>query len=128
MAAQVLGKEIEMDCRASRDGNAVVVEVEGRIDGATAGDLESSMMAEIEETDKVVVCDLSGVSYVSSAGLRAILVVAKRLSKQAVEFSICGLNGPVAEVFHISGFDRIFKVYEKREEALAEATADSGQA
>ena len=117
-----------MDCRASRDGHAVVVEVEGRIDGATAGDLENSMMAEIEETDKVVVCDLSGVSYVSSAGLRAILVVAKRLSKQAVEFSICGLNGPVAEVFHISGFDRIFKVYEKREEALAEATANSGQA
>ncbi len=128
MAAQVLGKEIEMDCRASRDGHAVVVEVEGRIDGATAGDLENSMMAEIEDTDKVVVCDLNGVSYVSSAGLRAILVVAKRLSKQAVDFSICGLNGPVAEVFHISGFDRIFKVYEKREEALAEATANSGQA
>ena len=128
MAAHVLGKEIEMDCRASRDGHAVVVEVEGRIDGATAGDLENSMMAEIVDTDKVVVCDLNGVSYVSSAGLRAILVVAKRLSKQAVEFSICGLNGPVAEVFHISGFDRIFKVYEKREEALAEATANSGQA
>ena len=128
MAAQVLGKEIEMDCRASRDGHAVVVEVEGRIDGATAGDLENSMMAEVEDTDKVVVCDLNGVSYVSSAGLRAILVVAKRLSKQSVEFSICGLNGPVAEVFHISGFDRIFKVYEKREEALAESTANSGQA
>ncbi len=116
-----------MDCRASRDGHTVVVEVEGRIDGATAGDLETSMMAGIEETDKFVVCDLSGVSYVSSAGLRAILVVAKRLSKQKVDFSICGLTGPVAEVFHISGFDRIFKVYETREEAQAEATANSGQ-
>ena len=117
-----------MDCRASREGHSVVVEVEGRIDGATAGDLESSMMAEIEESDNIVVCDLSGVSYVSSAGLRAILVVAKRLSKQSVEFSICGLVGPVAEVFHISGFDRIFKVYERREEALAEMADNSGRA
>ncbi len=115
-----------MDCRASRDGSAVVVEVEGRIDGATAGDLESSMMAEVAETDKVVICDLGGVSYVSSAGLRAILVVAKQLSKQSVEFAICGLSGPVAEVFHISGFDRIFKVYEKREEALAGVAANPG--
>lgn len=66
-------------------------------------------------------CDLSGVSYVSSAGLRAVLVVAKRLSKDGYAFSVCGHSGPVAEVFRISGFEKIIFMHANQEDALAEA-------
>lgn len=55
----------------------------------------------------------------SSAGLRAMLLIAKALARRNMAFALCSLTGPVAEVFHISGFDRIVTTHRSRHEALA---------
>ncbi len=112
-----------MDLKILQDGQALIAEIDGRIDGATAHDFEGKVTSSIPDDGHAVICDLSGVSYVSSAGLRAILLIAKRLSKQNASFSICGLSEPVAEVFRISGFDKIIRVHKSRKDALAEANA-----
>jgi len=112
-----------MDTRISMVGNVLVAEIDGRIDGVTAREFEETVTSEISNREGPVVCDLSSVSYVSSAGLRSILVIAKRLSKAGAPFSVCGLSGPVAEVFRVSGFDKIIKAHENRQDALAAVSA-----
>ena len=109
-----------MDVRITKTGQIVIAEVDGRIDGTSAAELDTKVGAVIPDADQGLICDLSGVSYVSSAGLRVILIIAKRLSNQNSAFSICGLSEQVNEVFRISGFHKIVSIYKTREEALVE--------
>ncbi len=109
---------MEVTCSMSR--NVLIAEVEGRIDGVTAREFEETVTSAIPEEGSSVICDLSAVSYVSSAGLRSVLVIAKRLSQADASFSVCGLSGAVAEVFRVSGFDKIIKAHKTREDALAD--------
>ena len=66
-----------MEVRMERRGGALLAVPEGRIDSATARDFESKMKAAIQDEDRAVVVNLSQLSYISSAGLRAVLVIAK---------------------------------------------------
>ncbi len=109
-----------MDLKVVSDGQVVIAEIDGRIDGSSAREFEDRVTSSFPDEDNVLICDLTGVSYVSSAGLRAVLLIAKRLSKRNAAFSVCGLSEPVAEVFRISGFDRIIRVHENRKAALAD--------
>lgn len=110
-----------MDFGIKNDGQIVIAEINGRIDGTTVDEFEGAVTSAIPDENRDVICDFSGVTYVSSAGLRAILIIAKRFSKQSTMFSICGLSEPVAEVFRISGFNKIIRIYKSREDALAAA-------
>jgi len=114
---------LAMRLKTSKHENATIIEIDGRLDGMTARAFEEDVTAAVPEGDGAVVCDLSAVSYISSAGLRAVLVVAKRLDKNGKSFSVCGHDGSVAEVFRISGFEKIIRMYPKREDALAAAGA-----
>ena len=49
-------------------------------------------------------------TYISSAGLRVILLIAKALERQNVKFGVCSLSDPIREIFDISGFDKVVKV------------------
>ncbi len=110
-----------MELRVSKHNAVTIAEVDGRIDGMTAKEFEEKMTAAIPEGGGPMVCDLAAVSYVSSAGLRAILVIAKRFSKDGNFFSVCGHSGPVAEVLRISGFEKIIPMHESRAVALEKA-------
>ena len=72
-------------------------------------------MMEISAEDRTIVIDLSAVTFVSSAGLRALLMIAK---SQGVEARLCCLLPDVQAVFTMSGFDRILKIFGSREEAF----------
>jgi len=111
----------EMELKVSMHDDVTVAAVEGRIDGTTARDFEEQVVAAVPEGGGPLVCDLASVSYISSAGLRAILVVAKRFKADENFFSVCGHSGPVAEVFRISGFEKIIPMHSSRDDALAEA-------
>jgi anti-anti-sigma factor len=62
--------------------------------------------------------NLEKLDYISSAGLRVLLLVAKKLQANAGELRICSLNAIVKEVFDISGFDMILPVSASESEAL----------
>ena len=101
----------------NRDG-ALIARAVGRIDGANARDFEAAVQTAIHDCEGPVIIDCENLSYISSAGLRAILLIAKTLGKRNVKFALCSLSGPVKEVFEISGFDKIIPIHDSREGAL----------
>ncbi|MFO1124616.1 MAG: STAS domain-containing protein [Methylocystis sp.] len=83
----------------------LVVRPQDRIDSGSAGTFEERCAALIAEGPNKVVIDFSQVHYISSAGLRAILVVAKQAKSLGGVLTLCGLQGNVKEVMSVSGFD-----------------------
>ncbi|HOO88446.1 MAG TPA: STAS domain-containing protein [Synergistales bacterium] len=93
----------------------------GRLDARSAPDFEKAALAAADEQPEKrlhMLLDFSGLEYISSAGLRSILVLAKRLSPSGGKVVLCGMSGVVEEVFGVSGFDSFLPVTKSREEAL----------
>ncbi len=95
---------------------------EGRVDGVNALEFHQALESAISPDDGCMVLDLGGVPYISSAGLRVVLLVAKTLQKQKAKMAVCSLSPPIQEIFQISGFDKIIPVYPSRQEAIASLT------
>ena len=108
-----------MDIHTERENGILIAKAKGRIDGVNARDFEEALKAAISTDDNTVVMDLEGLSYISSAGLRVILLIAKTLRKRNAELMLCSLSDPIREVFEISGFDKFIPVHASREQALA---------
>ena len=68
-----------------------------------------------------ILLDFTQLDFISSAGLRTLLLAGKKLKKQGGELCLCSLNETVKDVFDISGFSALFKVYADRDEATSQA-------
>jgi anti-anti-sigma factor len=90
----------------------------GRLDTSAAPAFEREMVAATQSDTGPLLIDLGELVYVSSAGLRVILMAAKRVRAKGGRLALCGLQPQVAEVFEISGFGAIVPVYPDRESAL----------
>ncbi len=101
-------------------GGAVVIKTAGRVDGSNASQLQGALENILDGNDSGMVLDLGDLSYISSAGLRVILLVAKRLQGKSAKFGVCSLPGPISEVFQISGFDKIIPTYAAQADALSD--------
>jgi|YNPNPStandDraft_1061719.scaffolds.fasta_scaffold00174_5 anti-sigma B factor antagonist len=109
-----------MEIKNSRQNRAVIVTLGGRMDAATAPDFEKQCAALIQAGEKLLVIDMAGLAYISSAGLRSILAAAKTLKAQQGDIRFCNLQGMVSEVFSISGFSSMFAIHETLDRALAD--------
>ena len=89
------------------------------MDGSNALECQSAGGPLLGENLTGLVLDLEHLSYISSAGLRVILLVAQQLQGRAVKFGVCSLPESVREVFQISGFDQIISTYTTRDSALS---------
>ena len=107
-----------MEIATRKAGGAMVVSVTGRIDAVTAPEFEKGLSALMADGDHLLVLNLNGLEYISSAGLRSILITAKQLKAKDGKMLFAGLKGPVKDVFKISGFGSLFKIFETEEEAL----------
>jgi len=95
-----------MDIQKKLDGTTLSVSVTGHIDTVTAPQLEAELVLDAVEE---LVIDISGVTYVSSAGLRVFLSAYKSMAKKR-GMTIVGAQPAVLEVFRITGFASIFKL------------------
>lgn len=95
-----------------------VLDFEGKFDTLTSPEAQSQLTRLIEEGARKILVNFGKLEYVSSAGLRVLLTAAKHLKTENGELRICGLNEVVKEVFDISGFITIFKVFASAPEAL----------
>lgn len=107
-----------MDITETTLGGVTVAALKGRLDTATAPAAETKLVGLLDGAAKVV-CDLSEVHYVSSAGLRVLLKAAKQAKASGGAFAIASPQAPVREVLEISGFDKILALYATRAEAVA---------
>jgi len=102
-----------------RDDGVLTIKAQGRIDGSNAADFLKSVEGVIDQNDSGVILDFSELNYISSAGLRIILLIAKDLRQRSVKFALCSLSSSVAEIFMISGFDQIIDLHEDTAAAVA---------
>ncbi|MCC7494752.1 MAG: STAS domain-containing protein [Fimbriimonadaceae bacterium] len=99
-----------------------VVAVRGRVDAYTAPDVEEKLQEQVA-AGKHLVVDLSATDYVSSAGLRVLITLAKRALGGQFAMRLCGMQDAVREVFDIAGFTKLFEIRESAAAAVAELTA-----
>lgn len=90
----------------------------GRIDSQTAGAFQEEVIGLIEGGQSNVIMDFSQVDYISSAGLRVVLMAAKRCKAAQGTYAMFGLADHIKEVFEISGFLKILTLVEDKETAL----------
>ena len=96
-----------------------VIKPKGRLDSSTGPALEAELIAIIESGIRRLLLDFSELLYISSAGLRVILLAAKRMKASNGRLALCSLNPQIAEVFDISGFSRILDIHPTRDAALS---------
>lgn len=84
------------------NGSETILAVEGRLDTNTAGELEQAVKASFAGCTDLIF-DLNGLAYVSSAGLRVLLLAQKTMNKQG-NMIIRNVNDDVMEIFDVTGF------------------------
>lgn len=97
-----------MEIIKTLEGTVLSVALEGRLDTLTAPELENDMKEALEGVTELKL-DFRRLEYVSSAGLRVLLVLQKNMSKKG-SMTIYNVNDQVAEVFDITGFADILTV------------------
>jgi anti-anti-sigma factor len=107
-----------MDITITNEQDRTVVTIIGRMDSVSAPEFDKKVQAEIDGGAERFVVDLAQLDYISSAGLRSMLAMAKKLKMKNGTSILSGLKGVVNEVFEISGFSNIFTICETKEEAL----------
>jgi anti-sigma B factor antagonist len=97
----------------------VAVTVTGRIDSATAGDLEAALNALTSEGKSNFVLDLGGVDFLSSSGLRVLVTTLKSVRKTAGDVRLAQPSQRAQDAINLAGLDVLFKVFPDRESAIA---------
>lgn len=99
-----------------------ILALSGRLDTETAADVELALQDLLAAGERRYLVDLTGIGYVSSAGLRVLLALAKKLDGGKGELKLCGLNASVRQVFDMTGFSKLFAIFPNRDVALGHAT------
>ena len=100
------------------DGTRVLA-LTGRLDTETSADVELTLQDLMNAGERNFLIDMSGVGYVSSAGLRVLLATAKQLEGGKGSLRLCSLNASVKQVFDVAGFSKLFSIFANRDAALA---------
>jgi anti-anti-sigma factor len=101
-----------MEINTKKHNDSIIVKITGRLDAITATDFEESICNLIHDGERKFVFDFSEMDFISSAGLRAILISAKNINGENGALAFACISGMINEVFEISGFSTMFKTYE----------------
>jgi len=99
--------------------NITSVAVSGSVDALTAPDLARAIVDQIAEGHVYLVVDLTGVEFMSSAGLRTLLGAVKESRSQGGDLRIASTNPGIDKVLKMSGFNNIAKVFTSNADAVA---------
>lgn len=106
-----------MDTAFTTINNCLVVVPKTRLDTNSSPEVTEHLTEKIEGGEHKVIFDFSETDYVSSAGLRVILVVAKLLKPAGGKMALCNANDQLLEVLEISGFHTVVKYFDNLEAA-----------
>ena len=97
-----------MKIELNKNGSELTVALEGRLDTTTAGELEAALKSSLDGVTELIM-DLTGLDYISSAGLRVLLSEQKIMNRQG-EMKLIHVNETVMEIFEITGFSDILTI------------------
>ena len=108
-----------MDLQTRTENNAIVITISGRLDTVTAPEYEKKILELIEGGNNCFVVDFEQLDFISSAGLRVLLLMAKLLKEKNGQVRLVNVKGNVYSVFEMSGFTTLFKMENSIAAALA---------
>jgi anti-anti-sigma factor len=103
-----------------RNGVAIVAP-KGRIDSTTSAAFDEHLLGVVSAGSRRIVVDFAAVDYISSAGLRVMLALAKRMRENKSSLVLCGMGEAVHQVFALAGFLPLFAIDGSRDAALIRA-------
>lgn len=107
-----------MNVFARAEGHITVLEIEGNIDGKTAPLFQEPVLSHIKPEARLLL-DLSQVEFMSSAGLRAMLLIYREAGSKQVRLVLVGLNENIRTTMIATGFLKFFTVLESLADGLA---------
>lgn len=102
------------------EGSTTVVALEGEINSTTSGGLQAQLLPFIGQSASVLI-DLTGITYISSAGLRTLLIVHRRAQQLQARVTLVGLSEEVRFVMSATGFLDFFEIADDLGSALENA-------
>ena len=108
-----------MDITVTEESECVILALSGRMDATTTVDFDNVAQAAMNDGHTRFLVDMKDLVYMSSAGLRSLLGLAKKTKAAQGKLCFCSLQPMVSEVFRISGFDRMLTVCDDRGTGLA---------
>lgn len=105
-----------MEITQKKQNEKLIITLNGRLDANTAGSLEQALVPLIKSGEKEFVLDMDKLEYISSAGLRVLLMCMKMLRKQDGKMVLAGMKEFIKEVFDIAGFTPIFEIVDSVED------------
>ena len=108
-----------METDVTLERGMVVVAVAGRIDFAVAAEFEARVrpFLNVEEI-RGLILDIAEVTYVSSGGLRVMLMASRALTRRSGGFAVCSPSGAIRGLIKGAGFSDMLNVHDDRESAL----------
>ena len=110
-----------MELKSRQEKEATIVSVTGRIDAVTSPELETYLTEAAEGDAKRLIINFDELDYISSAGLRVILMLAKKMKAKQREFILVGVKGRIKQVFEMSGISSILNIRDTEGDALERA-------
>ena len=107
------------------EGDITVLLPVGRIDTLAAAELDQALQSAMSAGKHNMIVDMSGVEYISSAGLRALAAVQVRSRAEGGDMKVAALNERVTRVFNIIGFDLLMSIHDTTEAAIAEFSSSA---
>src|SRR5687767_14711718 len=120
-----------MNVTARHFANAVVLHASGRLDQDTCDGFRGELAQYVDSSSRAggaIILDLSGLEYVSSAGLRCFMLASRQAKAQNGRIYVAALQPMVSEIFEISHFNLVFRVFPTVREALGAVSAEAAAA
>jgi anti-anti-sigma factor len=109
--------------------DVALIQVQGRIDHKTAKNFENALKAHVDQCIagevKKILIDLDGVDFITSAGLRVLMMMAKICDKEKGQIAVAALQPGIKEIFKISRFDLILKIFPTVRSGLENLSPDA---
>jgi len=111
-----------MEITQTKHGDILVIGPKGKLDANTSKMFEDRLMPLIDQGHKKILADFAQLDYISSAGLRVLLMAARKLSEGGGKIALCSLKPSIKTVFDIAGFSAVFSIFAAQEDALTDFT------
>jgi len=108
-----------MEMKTVTKDNATIMQIIGSLDGNTVNEAQEKILPLLNGKASMVL-DLKECGYVSSAGLRLLLMAAKTLSTSGGVLLLSGLSDEIKDVMEMTGFSNFFKIFDSVDAALKE--------
>ncbi|WP_075556256.1 STAS domain-containing protein [Parabacteroides timonensis] len=93
-----------------KHGIETVISLSGQLDTLSSPDLEKEIMDILEKDVKKVILDGTDLSYISSAGLRLLLILQKKMSQKGGTFVLRNIQSSIMDIFKITGFNSFLTI------------------